>query len=187
MEGNRSSRVEPELRGVAEPERHQDRIDRCSVAQVVPTPQAFALEAEGLVQPDRRLVPGEDMELELLNRRAPSPRNALLEERPAHASPSVRRRDHQSEVTDVSARRMNVTRKRKTGNDLTLLLGDEHRCIGVAANRPQIAPLVGNASRIIGRQQPRSFLAADLARKIYERLRIARIGRPDRDHGTTTP
>src|SRR5438105_262875 len=45
--------------------RHQDRVHVLAGAMVVRLPVALALEAEALVQPDRRLVPGKDVQLEL--------------------------------------------------------------------------------------------------------------------------
>ena len=49
----------------AEPERHQNCVHGCSVAKVLAPAHTLAPEAKRLVQCDRRLVPREDMELEL--------------------------------------------------------------------------------------------------------------------------
>ena len=67
------------------------------------------------------------------------------------------------------------------------VLGDVDGRVGVTADRPQVPPLLGDAPPRVGRQQPRALLAADLARELDERLRVARLRRANPDHGTTTP
>ena len=67
------------------------------------------------------------------------------------------------------------------------LLGDEHGRVGMASDRAQVAALLGHRSPRVRRQQPRALLAADLARELHERLRIARLGGANPDHGTTIP
>ena len=106
MRDNRYGNERTVLGRVAEPERHQDRVDGCSVAQVLPPAQALALEAVRLVESNRGLVPRKDVQLELLHSRVRSPLDGLVEQRPADASPPVGLRNHDPEVSDVSTRRM---------------------------------------------------------------------------------
>src|SRR6516165_3919034 len=68
----------------ADEERHQDRVDELAVTVVVSLPVALSLEAERLVQPERRLVPGEDVELELPHADCTRPGDGFLEERRPH-------------------------------------------------------------------------------------------------------
>ncbi len=53
---------------------HQHGVDELAPALVVPLAVALALEAEGFVQPERGLVPGKDVELELAHLRLARPR-----------------------------------------------------------------------------------------------------------------
>src|SRR5688500_14786800 len=66
--------------GLFHPERHQNRVDVLVPAPVVILAQPLALEAELLVELDRRLVPGEDVQLELADARVASPRDRLLQQ-----------------------------------------------------------------------------------------------------------
>ena len=87
----------------------------------------------------------------------------------------------------MAARRMHVARDRQPADDPAVVLRDEDGGVGMTAHGAQVAPLVGDAPPRLGRQQPRAVLAADLARELDERLRVARLRRADPDHGTTTP
>ena len=49
--------------------------------------------------------------------------------------------------------------------------------VGVASHRTQVPPLLGHAPPRVRRQKPRALLAADLARELDQRLRVARLGR----------
>src|SRR5207244_12147729 len=80
--------------------RHQDRVDVLLAATVVRTAVALPLEPEALVQLDRRLVPREDMQLELRDARVAGPLQGRVEQRRADATPAVRGGDHQAEVGD---------------------------------------------------------------------------------------
>src|SRR5436305_1824376 len=57
---------------------HQDRVDELAAAAVVALAVPLALEAEGLVQRERSVVPGEDVQLELAHTRLPRPLNRGL-------------------------------------------------------------------------------------------------------------
>jgi len=187
MADNRARMRSVELGRIPEPERHQDRVHGCSVTQVLAAPQAFALEAIRLVEGDRRLVPWKDMELELLHSRARSPRDGLVEQCPADASPPMRARHHEPEVGDMPARRMHVSRERESANWPAFLNGNEHRRVRMSTNHTEIPPLVGDAPPLLSCQKPRAVLAADSAPELDESLSIPQLGRPDRDHGTTIP
>ena len=89
--------------------RHEERVDVGAVTPVVTAAMSLALEPEALVQPNRRLVPREDVELELADARAARPGDRR---RRAAAVPIPRRRwlggDDQAEIGDVRARRVRV-------------------------------------------------------------------------------
>ena len=74
--------------------RHQHRVDEPAAAAEVTPPQAFALEAELLVQLDRRLVVREYVQLELLDLTFPCPFDRLLEQRSADPPAPVAGGDH---------------------------------------------------------------------------------------------
>ena len=67
------------------------------------------------------------------------------------------------------------------------VLGHVDGGVGVPPDGAKIAPLLGDAPPLRRRQKPRALLAADLARELDERLRVARLRAADADHGTTTP
>ena len=79
---------------------HQDRVDRRSVAQVVALAEALALEAELLVELDRRLVPGKHVQLELVDARVEGPRDRLLEQGAADAAAAEPTRSPEGEVSE---------------------------------------------------------------------------------------
>lgn len=177
-----SSRERPHHR-----QRHQDRVDWNSVAEKVTLADALALEAVRSVERQRRLVPGEDVELELAHADRGGPGGGLIEKCPPHAESPVGGCDHEAEVGDVAARRMNIAREREAPDERTAILDHEDSRVGVTSHSSQVATFIGNAPRSFRRQEPRAVLAADLARKLNERLRVARLCRPDHDHETTTP
>src|SRR4051794_5516384 len=94
---------------VVELKRHQDRVYRRAVPQVVALAEALALEAERVVERNRRLVPGEHVQLELPNAGARGPRDRLVEQGSPDTAPAVGRSHHEAEVGDVRAGRMDVT------------------------------------------------------------------------------
>src|SRR5689334_8253299 len=114
MTDNESRRHDASLGRVVQLKRHQDRVDRDTVPQVVALAEALALEAERVVERNRRLVPGKDVELELPDTGALRPRHRLVEQAPADSAPSVAGRHHQAEIGDMSARRVDVTRERES-------------------------------------------------------------------------
>src|SRR3954470_18535761 len=63
--------------------RHQQRIEELVAAAVMAAPQALALEAEVLVEPDRRLVVREHVQLELFHAGLAGPGQGAVEERAA--------------------------------------------------------------------------------------------------------
>ena len=100
-------------------------------ALVVSLAKALALEPEGLVQSKRGLVPGEDVELELRSPDSRAHTTACVEEHRPDAPPAMALGDHQAEVGDVPARRMRIARERQPADDRSVLLGDEHRGVGM--------------------------------------------------------
>ena len=127
------------------------------------------------------------MELELLDACRPGPLDRLLEERAADAAAAMSGRDHQPEIGDVPARGVDVTREREPSDDLLPVLRDVDGGVRMAPHRAQVSPLLRHAAPLGSGQQPRTLLAADLGRKLNERLRVGRFGGSDHDHGTTTP
>ena len=125
-------RLGPAARALAlrQEERHQDRVDVLAAAAVVVLAEALALEAELLVELDRRLVPGEDVQLELADAGLARPRDRLLEQRAADAAAAVARGDHQAEVGDVAARRVRIAGEREPPDDRAVVLGDEDGRVG---------------------------------------------------------
>lgn len=175
------------LRPAVEVQRHQDRIDRHALAQILASPDTLALEAERFVESERRLIPWEDMQLDLAHVSRFRPRDRLLEQGPAHTQTTMARGNHQAQVSNVAARRMNVARERQPRNDAVAVLGHIDGRVRMTADGTQVAPLLGRASPRLRGQEPRAGLAADLARELDKRLRIARLSRADPDQGTTTP
>ena len=146
--------------------RHEDGVDELAASLVVPLAVSLALEAEGLVEAERRLVPGKDVQLELAHARVARPRDRV---RRGARVPTPRRRwlvgDHEAEVGDVPARRVRIAREREAPDDRSSVLGDEHGGVGVALDRAQVPPLVrrrratgrcrGSSAPPRGRRSPR--------------------------------
>ena len=150
--------------------------------------EALALEAELLVELDRRLVPGEDVQLELAHARLARPRDRLLEQRAADAAAAVAVGDHQAEVGDVAACLVRVAGDREAADDRAVVLRDEDRRVGVALQRAQVAALVGDAAPAVRVQQPALRLAADRRGELDERRGVVgRAGRIETRHSTTIP
>ena len=87
----------------------------------------------------------------------------------------------------MAAGRVHVTREREPADDARPVLGHVDGGVRVPPDRAKIAPLLGHGPPLGRRQKPRALLAADLARELNERLRVARLRGPDDDHGTTAP
>ena len=150
---------------------------------------ALALEAERLVEADRRLVPREDVELELADarRRAPS--------RPPRSSSTVpipRRRWLAATMSPRSATcRLAGCGSRESESRPTMppvVLGDEDRRVRVAldASSGTAARRRRSATASV-REDPAPVLAADLSASATSARGIARRRRPDVDHATTIP
>jgi hypothetical protein len=169
--------------------RHEERVDGDAVADVVTATQPFALEAERLVQLNGRLVPREDMELDLRDGRSSRPIHRGGEQRATNSPPAVARRDHEPEVGDVGARRVRVARERDATDDPVGVGvdGDEDGGVGVATDGAKVSPLVGDATPRIGSEQPVARLPADRGGEGDQLRRVAGFRVPDRDHETTTP
>jgi hypothetical protein len=153
----------------------------------MPPTKTLALEAESLIQLNRRLVPRKHVQLELAHLRPTRPGDGGLEECPTDALPPVRRGDHHPEICDVRARRVRVTRQREAANDLVVVGSDEDGGIVVATYGLQVPALVGDRPPRLGGEEPACRLAADRERKGDEGRRVRRLGWPYRDHGTTIP
>src|SRR5579871_247875 len=98
--------------------------------------EALALEPERLVQGDRDLVPGEDVELELADSRGARPCHRGVEQRLPHALAPRGHRDHQADVRYVRAGRVRVTAHGEAPDDLAVVaLGHEHGRVRVPAER----------------------------------------------------
>ena len=175
------------LQSTREQERHQDHVDRNSVTQVVGLADALPLEPERFVQGDCRFVPWKYVKLELPDTGALGPHDSLVEQSASHTATPVTRGDHQTEIRDVTARRVDITGQRQSGNEVLGVLDDVDGRIGVTADGPQVSPLLRDAPPHVRGQQPRALLAADLARELDKRLGIARLRRANSDHRTTTP
>ena len=76
-------------------------------------------------EPDRRLVPGEHVQLQLEHARAARPSVRLLEQRAADPAAAVARGDHQAQVGHMAARAVWIARDREPADDLALVLRDE--------------------------------------------------------------
>jgi hypothetical protein len=165
---------------------HEQRVHEDAVAEIVPSAESLAFEAEALVQPNRRLVPGEDMELELGHAASPGPCDRGLEKPAADAAAAMAARDHHPEIGNVQARRVRVPGKREASDDTVAVDRDQHRRVGMATHGLEVAALVGDGSPSLGGQQPSSRLLSDCCREGYELGRVRRLGGTDRDHATTT-
>ena len=150
-------------------------------------PQPFALEAERLVERERRLVPGKDVQLELAHARLARPGDRLLEQGAADPAPAVAGGDHQPEVGDVAARRMRVAREREPADELAVRLGDEDGRVRVALQRPEIAPFLRDAAPAVRGQEPGAFLRSDRGAELDELRGVLGPSRPDGDAQTTIP
>src|SRR5690242_7342039 len=102
----------------------------------MPFAEALTTEAEGFVEPDRRLVVRKDVQLELRDACAARPLDRLLEERASDSAAAVLLRNHQPEIGDVCARRMRVATDREAAHDSRGHLGYEHRRIAGAPQGP---------------------------------------------------
>ena len=150
--------------------------------------EALALEAELLVEVDRRLVPGEDVQLELEHAGVARPRDRLLEQSAADAAAAVAVGDHQAEVGDVAARLVRVPRDRQPPDDRAVLLRDEDGRVRMPPQRAQVATLLGDAAPAVRVQKPAFGLAADRGGERGERRGILGLGRSDEQrHSTTIP
>jgi hypothetical protein len=167
--------------------RHEERVDGDAVADVVTATQPFALEAERLVQLNGRLVPREDMELELGDGRSSRPIHCGREQRATDSPPAMARRDHEPDVGDVGARRVRVAGEREATDDPVGVDGDEDGGVGVATDGAKVSPLVRDATPRIGGEQPIARLPADRGGERDQLRRVAGLCVPDRDHDTTTP
>jgi hypothetical protein len=166
---------------------HEERVEGDAVAKVVASATAFALEPEALVQPNRRLVPGKHVKLELADADRTGPADGRVEERSSDAPASMARRDHHPEVRDVDARRVRVPRQRETSDDPVAVERDENGRVGVPTHRLQVAALVGHGPPRLGGQEPALRLLPDRGRERDERRRVRALGVSDGDQGTTTP
>ena len=92
--------------------------------------ETLALEAERVVERNRRLVPGKDVKLELPDAGALGPCDRLVEQASTDAAPTVARGHHQAEVGDVRARRMDVTGEREPADDAVPVLGQVDGGVG---------------------------------------------------------
>src|SRR5262249_57640926 len=96
-----------------------------SPAPKMVAPQALALEPELVVEPDRRLVVGEDVQLEFFDLAFKGPFDGLLEQPSADALTPVPGRHHQAEIGHVMARGVGVTSEREPAHDPALVLGPQ--------------------------------------------------------------
>jgi hypothetical protein len=149
--------------------------------------KALALESEVLVQPNRRLVPGKDVKLELAHAASPGPCDRRIQEPAPDAASAMAARDHHPEVGDVRARRVRVPGKRQASDDPLAVDCDEHCRVGMAAHGLEVSALVGDRPPGLGGEQPSSRLLSDCCRERDELGRVRWLGGTDRDHATTTP
>ena len=126
------------------------------------------------------------MQLQLAHADLVPPAHRRSEQCGADAAAAVRGGDHQAEIGDVTARRVLVTRDRQAPDDEPVVLGDEDRRVRIAADRAQVAPLVGGVPPAVCRHEPALRLGADRVAERLQALRVGRLGAAD-DHSTTTP
>ena len=138
-------------------------VDVLVLAPVVIAAQPFELEAERLVEPERPLVPGKDVQLELEHARLARPGDGLLG---GSARPIPRRRWAAAMIGPRSATcRLAGCWWRKESEsaaaELTVRLRDEDSRVLVALQRPEIPPLLCGAAPAVRGQEPRAVLRSD--------------------------
>src|SRR5262249_5968263 len=154
--------------------------DESPAAPEVASAQAFVLEAELLVEPDRRLVVREDVQLELLDAVLARPLDGLFEQGAPDAPAPVPRCDHQAEVGDVRARWVRIASERQARDDAVLVLGHVDGRVRRPARGPEVAPLVTDATPVALRDQPGLRLRADGTAELDEGSGITRCCAPNR-------
>jgi hypothetical protein len=82
---------------------------------------------------------------------------------------------------------MDVSREREPADRTAVLHGDEHGSVRMSSDRAEIPSLVGEAPPLLRGQEPGAVLLADRTPQFDECPGISRLGRSDRDHGTTIP
>src|SRR5262249_9232847 len=159
-----------------------------SPAPKMVAPQALALEPELVVEPDRRLVVGEDVQLEFFDLAFKGPFDGLLEQPSADALTPVPGRHHQAESGHVMARRVGVAREREPADDPALVLGHEDRGVRGAPDSAQVPPFLPHVAPVSLGDQPGLGLGADRAAKLDESSGVGGDGAPnDEPRHTTTP
>jgi hypothetical protein len=102
--------------------------------------------------------------------------------------PAIAVRDHEPDVGDVLAGRMAFPSDGEATDDLALELGDEHGCVLVPADRPEVTTFLGDTAPAPVGDEPAALLGADSLGQAHERNGIARLCTPDdRAHSTTAP
>src|SRR5438552_7763120 len=81
---------------------------------------------------------------------------------------------------------MLVTCDREAADDDPVVLRDEDCRVRIAADRAQLAALVGDVAPAVRRHEPAFRLRPDGVAKVLEALRVGRLCPAD-DHSTTTP
>ena len=178
------------LQPLGHPVRHQDRVDELAARPaVVLTPVALALEAELLVEPDRRLVVGEDVS-SILRTPAPRAHSSAVDR---SARPIPRRRQPAATMSPRSATcAEDGCWSRESESRATISPASDspqRRPRGIAPDRLQIPALVPDRAPVARRDQPAARLAAHLAAERHERGRVPGLRRPDppgRAHAPTT-
>jgi len=132
--------------------RHEERVHGVAVAQVVTAAETLALESESLIELDRRLVPGEHVQLELADARSLRPGDRGLEERRADSASAMAFGNHQAQIGDVRARRVGIAGERQAPDDATAVDGDVDRGVGVAAHGLEVAALISDRTPGLGGQ-----------------------------------
>ena len=167
------------LQSVEESIRHQDRVDVLAVAAVVLAAEALPLEAEALVEDDRRLVPREDVQLQLADPASRAQATACSRS----ARPMPRRRCVAATIRPRSATwRLAGFGSRASERRPTIassVVGDIDRRVGVPLQRAQVAALVGDGAPAVRAQQPAALFATDRVAELRPappRPRAARAG-----------
>ena len=141
-----------------------------------------------VVQGERGLVVGKDVELDLADADRPRPVLGALHQGITDAPPAVAVRDHEPDVGDVLAGRMAFPADGEAADDLAVELGDEHGGVPVPSDRLEVAPFLGDAAPASVGDQPAALLRPDGLRQAHERAGVARLSAADgRRHSTTAP